>query len=226
MSSVYRNLNESISGLKIGLHTALHPDYDYLFKILLVGDSGVGKSSLLLRFADDTFCESYISTIGVDFKIKTVHLDDKVVKLQIWDSAGQERFRTLTTTYYRGAHGIIIVYDVTDRNTFINCGAWLSEIERHACEGVLKMIVGNKCDKHDEREVDREAAVSFSEKLGFTFLEASAKDDVNVNRLFMSMAAELKEKLGEPVEDNKETFKLASGVKLKQDPSSKCCNWF
>ena len=142
----------------------------------------------------------------------------------MWDSAGQERFRTLTTTYYRGAHGIIIVYDVTDRNTFINCGAWLTEIERHACEGVLKLIVGNKCDKHD-REVDFEAAKNFAEKIGVQFLESSAKDSINVDRVFMTMAAELKEKLGSPIEEENRTLQIGSGTNLKDGGRFKCCNW-
>jgi len=106
----------------------MNPEYDYLFKLLLIGDSGVGKSCLLLRFADDTYTESYISTIGVDFKIRTIQLDGKTVKLQIWDTAGQERFRTITSSYYRGAHGIIVVYDVTDQESFTNVSQWLKGI--------------------------------------------------------------------------------------------------
>ncbi|KAH9630767.1 hypothetical protein HF086_000995 [Spodoptera exigua] len=132
----------------------MNPEYDYLFKLLLIGDSGVGKSCLLLRFADDTYTESYISTIGVDFKIRTVDLDGKTIKLQIWDTAGQERFRTITSSYYRGAHGIIIVYDCTDQQ--------------------------------------------YAEQLGIPFLETSAKNSTNVEQAFMTMAAEIKTRVGPP----------------------------
>ena len=112
-------------------------EYDYVFKLVLIGDSGVGKSCLLLRFADDTYTESHISTIGVDFKIRTIQLDGKTIKLQIWDTAGQERFRTITSSYYRGAHGIIVVYDTTDSETFEHVKTWLHEIERYASEASL-----------------------------------------------------------------------------------------
>merc|ERR1711898_6342 len=104
----------------------MNAEYDYLFKLLLIGDSGVGKSCLLLRFADDTYSESYISTIGVDFKIRTIEHDGKRIKLQIWDTAGQERFRTITSSYYRGAHGIIVVYDVTELDTFHAVERWMT----------------------------------------------------------------------------------------------------
>ncbi len=165
---------------------------DYLFKLLLIGDSGVGKSCLLLRFADDTYTESFISTIGVDFKIRTIELDEKTVKLQIWDTAGQERFRTITSSYYRGAHGIIIVYDVTDMESFNSVKQWLHEIERYATEGVSKLLVGNKCDLVSKRVVSYEQAKEFADQLNIEFLETSAKNNQNVEEAFLKMSAEIK----------------------------------
>jgi len=170
-------------------------EYDYLFKLLLIGDSGVGKSCLLLRFADHTYTESYISTIGVDFKIRTIDLDGKTIKLQIWDTAGQERFRTITSSYYRGAHGIIVVYDVTDTESFNNVKQWLNEIDRYACENVNKLLVGNKCDLVSKKAVDYETAKDFADKLNIPFLETSAKNATNVEKAFLTMAAEIKNSL-------------------------------
>ncbi|CAH2045887.1 ras-related protein Rab-1A [Battus philenor] len=176
----------------------MNPEYDYLFKLLLIGDSGVGKSCLLLRFADDTYTESYISTIGVDFKIRTVELDGKTIKLQIWDTAGQERFRTITSSYYRGAHGIIIVYDCTDQDSFSNVKQWLEEIDRYACDNVNKLLVGNKCDLTTKKVVDYTTANQYAEQLGIPFLETSAKNSTNVEQAFMTMAAEIKARVGPP----------------------------
>ncbi|KAG5175459.1 ras related protein PiYpt1 [Tribonema minus] len=170
----------------------MNPEYDYLFKLLLIGDSGVGKSCLLLRFADDTYTESYISTIGVDFKIRTVELDGKTVKLQIWDTAGQERFRTITASYYRGAHGIIVVYDVTDRESFNNVKQWLTEIERYACENVNKLLVGNKSDLEAKRAVTTEEGKEFADSIGIEFLETSAKNADNVEKAFLMMSQQIK----------------------------------
>lgn len=168
-------------------------EYDYLFKLLLIGDSGVGKSCLLLRFADHTYTGSYISTIGVDFKIRTIDLDGKTIKLQIWDTAGQERFRTITSSYYRGAHGIIVVYDVTDQESFNNVKQWLNEIERYASQDVQKLLVGNKCDLVNKKAVTYEQAKAFAEKLEIPFLETSAKAATNVEKAFLTMAAEIKQ---------------------------------
>ncbi|XP_031833648.1 RAS oncogene family member Rab1 [Nomia melanderi] len=205
--------------------STMNPEYDYLFKLLLIGDSGVGKSCLLLRFADDTYTESYISTIGVDFKIRTIDLDGKTIKLQIWDTAGQERFRTITSSYYRGAHGIIVVYDSTDQETFNNVKQWLEEIDRYACDNVNKLLVGNKCDLHAKKVVDYTIAKEYADQLGIPFLETSAKNAMNVEQAFMTMAAEIKLRVGPPSSGNSDP---ANKVKIEHgrpiEPSkSGCC---
>jgi Ras-related protein Rab-8A len=129
--------------------------YDYLIKLLLIGDSGVGKSCLLLRYSDDSFTSSFITTIGIDFKIKSILIDDSKVKLQIWDTAGQERFRTITTAYYRGAMGILLVYDVSDENSFINVRNWMRQIDQNAAENVNRILIGNKSDVEPSERVSR-----------------------------------------------------------------------
>ncbi|XP_026887373.1 ras-related protein Rab-18-B isoform X2 [Electrophorus electricus] len=139
-------------------------------KILIIGESGVGKSSLLLRFTDDTFDPELAATIGVDFKVKTVAVDGNRAKLAIWDTAGQERFRTLTPSYYRGAQGVILVYDVTKRDSFTKLGNWLNELETYCTRNdLVKMLVGNKIDK-DNREVDRNEGLKFARKHSMLFI--------------------------------------------------------
>eukprot|EP01095_Lingulamoeba_sp_RSL-Kostka_P007500 TRINITY_DN239_c1_g1_i3.p1 TRINITY_DN239_c1_g1~~TRINITY_DN239_c1_g1_i3.p1 ORF type:complete len:219 (-),score=53.99 TRINITY_DN239_c1_g1_i3:130-786(-) len=169
--------------------SSFNPNYDFLFKLLIIGDSGVGKSCLLLRYADDTFLTSHISTIGVDFKIRTIDIDGKVIKLQIWDTAGQERFRTITSSYYRGSHAITVVFDVTDRNSFLNVKLWLAEIDRYAANDVNILIVGNKCDINvEERQVDYNEASTFANNLGINYVETSAKQSINVEKMFTMIA--------------------------------------
>jgi len=199
-------------------------EYDYLFKLLLIGDSGVGKSCLLLRFADDTYTDSYISTIGVDFKIRTVDLDTKTIKLQIWDTAGQERFRTITSSYYRGAHGIIIVYDITDKESFDNVRQWLFEIDRYASESVCKLLVGNKSDLTNKRAVEYEQAKAFADELNVPFLETSAKNAANVEQAFLTMAAQIKNKMqNQPAPTmKKQPVNIGESIPVKQ--SSGCCS--
>uniref|UniRef100_A0A7S0LEA0 Uncharacterized protein n=1 Tax=Coccolithus braarudii TaxID=221442 RepID=A0A7S0LEA0_9EUKA len=175
--------------------------YDFLIKLLLIGDSGVGKSSILARFADDSFSQGFIATIGIDFKIRTITLDDKKIKLQIWDTAGQERFRTISSTYYRGAHGIIVVYDITNQESFTNVKRWLTEIDKYARENVNKLLVGNKVDLVLDdgdtrlRKVKLADGKAFAEQLGVKFLETSAKKGDFVDTAFLLMANEIKNKM-------------------------------
>jgi Ras-related protein Rab-8A len=124
---------------------------DMQIKMLMIGDSGVGKTCLLLRYANDSFSPSFITTIGIDFKIKNIQVDGKKIKLQIWDTAGQERFRTITTSYFRGAQGVVLVYDVTDRKTFISIRNWMAQIQLHADANINRILIGNKCDMNDSR---------------------------------------------------------------------------
>lgn len=156
---------------------------------------GVGKSCLLLRFCDDSFTPSFITTIGIDFKIRIVDLDGKRIKIQIWDTAGQERFRTITTAYYRGAMGIMLVYDVTDERSFNNIRNWLRNIDQYASEGVNKILIGNKCDDVERRVVDRERGAELAREYGLKFMETSAKNNINVDEAFMTLARDIKKRL-------------------------------
>eukprot|EP00419_Tripos_fusus_P011421 CAMPEP_0172658026 /NCGR_PEP_ID=MMETSP1074-20121228/2500_1 /TAXON_ID=2916 /ORGANISM="Ceratium fusus, Strain PA161109" /LENGTH=217 /DNA_ID=CAMNT_0013473251 /DNA_START=70 /DNA_END=723 /DNA_ORIENTATION=+ len=168
-----------------------HADYDYLFKLLLIGDSGVGKSNMLLRFADDVYRDNLESTIGVDFKICTQVVDGKTVKMQIWDTAGQERFRTIAASYYRGAHGIIVTYDVTDRTSFQNVRMWMQEIEKYVRGNVSRLLVGNKSDLSSKRCITHDEGKCLADELGVQFLETSAKDNSNIVETFSSLCRDM-----------------------------------
>jgi Ras-related protein Rab-1A len=169
--------------------------YDQLYKLLLVGDSGVGKSSLMMRFADDTFAETYLSTIGVDFRPRTISVDGVTVKLQLWDTAGQERFHTIVSSYYRHAHGILVVYDVTNQESFEGVKRWLLDVERYASEHVNKLLVGNKADLRERRQVRFEDAKQFADEMGMLFVETSAKDSTNVEDAFLILAYEIQQRM-------------------------------
>jgi len=161
--------------------------YDLLYKLLVIGDSGVGKTCLLFRFVDDTFQSTFISTIGIDFKIKTVEIDGKRIKLQIWDTAGQERFHTITTSYYRGAMGIMLVYDCTSRKSFDNITKWLRNIEEHATDDVERIIVGNKKDMVEKQQVSSSDAKHLAQEYNVSFIETSAKNGEGVDRAFCTL---------------------------------------
>ena len=150
-------------------------EYEFIFKVLLLGNSNVGKSSLFLRFVDDIWNDTFVPTIGVDFKIKTFEIDSKKIKMQIWDTAGQERFKNIINSYYRGANGILLVYDITDKDSFKNLNNWLIEIERNASKNVLRVLIGNKSDLEDKREISFNQGKEFADNYGLKFIETSAK---------------------------------------------------
>ncbi|KAK4467865.1 hypothetical protein MN116_008784 [Schistosoma mekongi] len=159
-------------------------EYDYLFKIVLIGDSGVGKSNLLSRFTRDTFALESKSTIGVEFATRNVNIDGKIIKAQIWDTAGQERYRAITSAYYRGAVGALLVYDVCKLQSFRNLDNWLKELQDHAEKNIVVMLVGNKCDLRHLRNVKTEDASLFAQQYGLSFIETSALDSTNVEEAF------------------------------------------
>ena len=194
--------------------------YDFLFKLLIIGESCVGKTCLLLRFTDDSFTANHLTTIGIDFKIKIINLEGKLIKLQIWDTAGQERFRTITKTYYKGAHGIILTYDVTDQNSFKNIRNWIKQIEANAQTNVCKVLVGNKCDKPD-RVVTEEEGKKLADDFNMSFFETSAKTNQNVNEVFNFLTAEiLKSNAGKPQGDGNKKLSKTDGNK---EGKKGCC---
>jgi len=168
--------------------------FDYLFKIVVVGDCGIGKTSLVQRFKSGMFTERYTNTIGVDFAMKTVLIDGKRIKLQIWDTAGQERFRTITQSYYRSANGVLLVYDITKRSSFLSLQKWVEEIRRYTANNVSWILIGNKCDFESLREVEQTEALAMAELVPEIVLvmETSAKDNTNVEQSFVELATELK----------------------------------
>lgn len=205
-------------------------DYDYLIKLLLIGDSGVGKSCLLQRFSDDLFTSSWLTTIGIDFKIKKIFLDNKSIKLQIWDTAGQERFRTITTAYYRGAMGILLVYDVTDESSFNNIRNWMRNIEQHASDNVNKVLVGNKSDlDQSRRAVPYAKGKQLADEFGIQFFETSAKENINVDEVFQSIARDVLHRLKDTQDgagDSAAPTRLPSTVDLstRKPAKGRCCS--
>eukprot|EP01039_Chlorochromonas_danica_P012948 gene12948-14930_t len=198
--------------------------YDHLIKLLLIGDSGVGKSCLLLRYSDDSFTSSFITTIGIDFKIKSIMCGDAKVKLQIWDTAGQERFRTITTAYYRGAMGILLVYDVGEANSFTNVRNWMRQIDQNAAENVNRVLIGNKCDVDaSDRKVTKEQGEALAKEFNIRFFETSAKLNINVDECFMAIAKDIVERLKE----NPDHYGSSGGAiyvnENKKTEKSGCC---
>ena len=199
-------------------------EYDYIFKVLLIGNSDVGKSSIILRYVDETWTDVFVPTIGVDFKVKTLKVDNKQVKMQIWDTAGQERFRTVVSSYFRGSHGLFLIYDITNRDSFKNLENWLKEIEGEASEKVLKILIGNKCDLEEDRDIKYEEGQAFANRNGMQFMETSAKANTNINEAFEALAKLMIKFTSEnniPQKKDTMVLKASSGQDLKT--KRKCC---
>jgi small GTP-binding protein len=187
------------------------------YKVLLLGDSSVGKTCFLKRYIDNTFQDAYLSTIGFDFKFKNVTLKDgKKVKVQLWDTAGQERFRTIAKSYYKGAHGIVLIYDVTSKRTYENIRKWLNQIKEEASNRISIILVANKIDCEGEREVSKDEGESLAKTSGLTLFEASAKDSINVNESFQYLIERISEKYANI---NSNTTKLNNSKNEKKG----CC---
>jgi len=175
--------------------------YDYLFKYIIIGPSGVGKSCLLLQFTDKRFHTDHDLTIGVEFGARMITIDNKQIKLQIWDTAGQESFRSITRSYYRGAHGALLAYDITRRETFNHLKGWLAEVREHSNKEMVIMLIGNKNDLEVKRAVSYEDGRKFAEENGLMFMETSAKTASNVDEAFLETARRIYDKVKRGVPD-------------------------
>mmetsp|Transcript_2990 Transcript_2990/g.9118 ORF Transcript_2990/g.9118 Transcript_2990/m.9118 type:complete len:200 (+) Transcript_2990:112-711(+) len=194
------------------------------FKLILVGDGGVGKTTFVKRHLTGEFEKKYVATLGVEVHPLVFHTNRGPIKFNVWDTAGQERFRTITSSYYRGAHGIIVVFDVTDAESFNNVKQWLHEIDRYACQNVKKLLVGNKCDLASKRAVPSEQAVEFAESLGVEYLETSAKNSTNVEKAFTTMAGQIRKWMQtQPTPAAQTKVNIGKGQSIDTKGGGGCC---
>ena len=212
-----------------GKNISPNNQYDLLFKVLLIGNSGVGKSSLFLRFVDDIWEDNFVPTIGVDFKVKTLSIEEKTIKLQIWDTAGQDRFRTIISSYYKGGHGLLLIFDLTDIDSFKSLNNWLMEIERNANKNIIKVLIGNKCDLKEQRKVTEQQINEFAEINGMKYLETSAKNNINVIDAFSTLGKELiissqDDQIGQYKETKKIVLNDKMDLNKNNNNNNRCCN--
>ncbi|KAF9179212.1 Ras- protein Rab-11A [Mortierella polycephala] len=206
-------------------------EYDYLFKVVLIGDSGVGKSNLVSRFTRNEFNLESKSTIGVEFTTRSIQVDAKTIKAQIWDTAGQERYRAITSAYYRGAVGALLVYDIAKHATYENVGRWLKELRDHADTNIVIMLVGNKSDLRHLRAVPTDEAKQFAAENGLSFIETSALDSSNVELSFQRILTEIYRIVSnKALESNGDVIRPTGGETINVTPNSgdanaagKCC---
>ena len=195
-----------------------YEDSDIVFKILMLGDSEVGKSCFLMRYSDNVFVENYITTIGLDYKLKTIKLDSgKIIKVQLWDTAGQDKYRTIAKNYYKGSHGILLLYDTTKMSSFENIREWIQDIRQEVCPKSIIFLIGNKIDLTEQRKIAKEQGEELAEEFKIPFFEASAKSGENVDEVFKALYEKIIEAYGD--------LEKEKGTKLnkKKQNKGKCC---
>lgn len=202
--------------------------YDYLYKVVLIGDSGVGKSCLLSRFTRNEFDHESKSTIGVEFATRSLDIDGKTIKAQVWDTAGQERYRAITSAYYRGAVGAVLVYDITKQKTYESVTRWMEELKEHASDQIVVMLVGNKCDLRHLQAIPTDEVTIFAKEKKLLFVEASAFDATNVEELFKETIEKVHQvqikKLKEELRNaNKDEVSEEPNIDLMKTPTKKQC---
>ena len=193
-------------------------EVEFVFKILLLGDSEVGKSCFLMRYSDNVFVENYITTIGLDYKLKSVKLDSgKTIKVQLWDTAGQDKYRTIAKNYFKGSHGILLLYDVTKQSSFQNIRDWIQDIREEVSQKAIIFLIGNKIDLVDKRKISKEKGIELAEEYKLLFFEASAKSGENVDEVFKALYKKISEVYGD--------LEKEMGTKLNKRKKNKrkCC---
>ena len=200
---------------------------DYKLKVVIIGDSGVGKTNLIKRFVSDTFSENSKATVGVEFLSKTYKINDHIFKIELWDTAGQERYKSITSVYYKGSKGALLVYDITSQITFDNIGKWITEIRDKTSKDITLMMVGNKMDLNQYREVSNEQALNKAKTLGIPIMETSALDSTNVKEAFYDLLKEMYKDMKNKIKSSNENLKdNAEGLKLdttQKKKKSGCC---
>lgn len=197
--------------------------FDYLFKVLLIGDSASGKSSIMTRYTDNIFNKTFVTTIGVDFRVKCINYKDKIIKLQIWDTSGQEKFRTITSSYYRGAKGIFVILDLSDVNSLKNIEHWMQEIDRYANENVPVLLIGNKCD--EDHKISNDIIDELVKKMNIEYIETSAKQNINIDKMFEKMMDKMIDESNlnmDNLVDNKDKI-IIQTKKDTNENINKCC---